>query len=78
MVTGVGQNGKGVLADCDRIFQDLGCEDGVPFGAVTLESIINKAEKLVPPTVRTLFVFTDDEHWFNEKRKAMKSSTQSG
>ena len=46
---------------------DYGCAS-VPYGLVTLQHVIDSAETLVEPSVRNLFVTTDDEAWLDAER----------
>jgi hypothetical protein len=55
---------------------DKGCSV-VPFQSVTLEHVVDSAEKLVEPTVRTVIVTTDDEEWLNEQREALRTTRPS-
>jgi hypothetical protein len=66
--------GMNMTSYCDKGgHEDYGCRS-VPFGIVSLTSIINKAKLLVSSKVKTLFVATDDPLWFeNEKQHLMKA-----
>jgi hypothetical protein len=67
-------HGMNMTSYCDKGgHEDFGCRN-VPFGIVSLTSIINKAKLLVSSKVKTLFVATDDPLWFeNEKQHLMKA-----
>lgn len=52
---------------------DKGC-GGKMVGSVTMEEIFEQAEKLVDPSIRTLYVASDDQPWvIQEKNRLTKS-----
>jgi hypothetical protein len=52
---------------------DFGCAT-VPFASVTLRHVVESAATLVEPSVRTLFVTTDDEEWLDQQREVLRST----
>eukprot|EP00597_Dinobryon_sp_UTEXLB2267_P001425 CAMPEP_0170066564 /NCGR_PEP_ID=MMETSP0019_2-20121128/6216_1 /TAXON_ID=98059 /ORGANISM="Dinobryon sp., Strain UTEXLB2267" /LENGTH=570 /DNA_ID=CAMNT_0010273689 /DNA_START=425 /DNA_END=2137 /DNA_ORIENTATION=+ len=79
-VTGAPQpqciNEKGELSNCPGLngLSDFGCGPGdVPFESITLLKVIEKAELMVPPHVRSLVLASDDVEWLDEQIQIAKT-----
>ena len=58
------------------LFVTTSCtEDSIPFGSITLQDVIDKAEMMVRPSVRNLLVATDDFAWLEEQIDVVKKSS---
>ena len=61
----------GSLGPCDV---HLGCSDGVPFAAVELRHVLDKATLLAGPATRTVLLFSDDSLWLRAQVRQVEAS----